>query len=70
MAKYLFSTASSQEVAINLLREAKVITIPGGAFGQGGEGHLRLSFGGELPVINEAFDRIEQWLGCKTEKMK
>lgn len=65
MAKYLFSTASSQELAINLLREAKVITIPGGAFGQGGEGHLRLSFGGELQVINKAFDRIEKWLGCK-----
>ncbi|MDK9708378.1 MAG: pyridoxal phosphate-dependent aminotransferase [Desulforhopalus sp.] len=64
MAKYLFATASSQEVAIKLLREAKVITIPGGAFGQGGEGHLRLSFGGELPVIDAAFDRIEEWLGC------
>ncbi len=63
MAKYLFSEASSQEVAIRLLEEAKVITIPGGSFGQGGEGHLRISFGGEMQVIDEAFDRIEQWLG-------
>jgi len=62
MAKYLFSDADSQEIAIRLLEEAKVITIPGGAFGQGGEGHLRISFGGELQVIDEAFDRIEQWL--------
>ncbi len=62
MAKYLFSDASSQEVAIRLLEEAKVITIPGGSFGEGGEGHLRISFGGELNVINEAFDRMEQWL--------
>lgn len=62
MAKYLFSAATSQEVATRLLREAKVIAIPGGAFGQGGEGHLRLSFGGDVSVINEAFDRIEQWL--------
>ena len=61
MAKYLFPAASSQEVATRLLEEAKVITIPGGAFGQGGEGHLRLSFGGESAVINEAFDRMEQW---------
>ena len=66
MAKYLFSTASSQEVAIRLLKEAKVITIPGGAFGEGGEGHLRISFGGESAVINEAFDRIERWLASKT----
>jgi len=63
MAKYLFSDASSQEVATRLLEEAKVITIPGGSFGKGGDGHLRISFGGELHVINEAFDRIERWLG-------
>jgi len=63
MAKYLFSDASSQEVAVRLLKEAKVITIPGGPFGKGGENHLRVSFGGELEVIDEAFDRIEQWLG-------
>jgi aminotransferase len=66
MAKYLFSTASSQDVAIRLLKEAKVITIPGGPFGEGGEGHLRISFGGESAVINEAFDRIERWLASKT----
>ena len=62
MAKYLFSTASSQDIATRLLKEAKVITIPGGPFGLGGEGHLRLSFGGEEKIINESFDRIEHWL--------
>ncbi|RPH42913.1 MAG: pyridoxal phosphate-dependent aminotransferase [Desulfobulbaceae bacterium] len=62
MARYLFSNASSQDMAIRLLKEAKVITIPGGAFGEGGEGHLRISFGGESQVIHEAFDRIEHWL--------
>lgn len=68
MAKYLFSEASSEDIAIRLLKEAKVITIPGGAFGKGGEGHLRISFGGEPGVINEAFDRIEKWLGKTLEK--
>ncbi len=62
MAKYRFSDENSQAVAIRLLKEAKVITIPGGAFGPGGEGHLRLSFGGEENVLNKAFDRIERWL--------
>ena len=61
MARYLFSAPSSQDVATRLLQEAKVITIPGGAFGEGGEGHLRLSYGGEETEINAAFDRIEQW---------
>jgi aminotransferase len=62
MAKYRFTNDNSQQVAIRLLEEAKVITIPGGAFGKGGEGHLRLSFGGEEKVISEAFDRIDRWL--------
>jgi aminotransferase len=62
MAKYLFSEADSQGIATRILQEAGVVTIPGGAFGEGGEGHLRISFGGEPQVINEAFDRLEQWL--------
>ncbi|BBO83383.1 hypothetical protein DSCO28_39490 [Desulfosarcina ovata subsp. sediminis] len=62
MSKYRFTDDNSHEVAIRLLEEAKVITIPGGAFGLGGEGHLRLSFGYEEKVIDEAFDRIERWL--------
>jgi aminotransferase len=62
MARYLFSEASSQEIATRILQEARVITIPGGCFGAGGEQHLRLSFGGEPRVINEAFDRLEFWL--------
>ena len=65
MAKYLFTDASSRDVAIRILNEAKVITVPGGSFGPGGEGHLRLSFGGTEEDITEAFDRIERWLASK-----
>nr|WP_321464649.1 pyridoxal phosphate-dependent aminotransferase [uncultured Desulfobulbus sp.] len=62
MARYLFSDRPSHEVADSLLDGARVITIPGGSYGPGGEGHLRLSFGGEETEINAAFDRIEAWL--------
>ena len=62
MARYLFSDEPSQTVARQVLHGARVITIPGGQFGAGGEGHLRLSFAGEEGEINEAFDRIEAWL--------
>ncbi len=51
----------SRALAIRLIREAKVITIPGGAFGPGGEGHVRLSFGGDEAEINEACDRLAAW---------
>ena len=62
MARYLFSKRPSQEVAGELLHGARVITIPGGSYGPGGEGHLRLSFGGEETEIDAAFDRIEAWV--------
>lgn len=62
MARTLFSNRPSHAVAEELLEGARVITIPGGSYGPGGEGHLRLSFGGEEAEINAAFDQIEAWL--------
>ena len=62
MARYRFTDAPSKEVAVRILNEARVITVPGGSFGPGGEGHLRLSFGGDETELTEAFDRIERWL--------
>ena len=63
MARYNFTGKPSRELALRLINEARVITVPGGAFGPAGEGHLRLSFGGDEAEINEAFVRIEHWLG-------
>ena len=44
-----------------LLREAKVSTTPGIAFGPTGEGHLRLSFCVSEDEINKAFDRMDAY---------
>jgi len=44
-----------------LLREAKVSTTPGIAFGPSGENHMRLSFCVPEDEINKAFDRIEHF---------
>lgn len=52
---------SSIDFAIRLLEEARVITIPGSAFGPTGEGHIRLSFGATEEELTEAFERIERW---------
>jgi len=49
-------------LALALLYEAGVVTVPGISFGPEGENHIRLSFAGEEKDINEAFDRIENWL--------
>jgi len=51
----------SYEFAIRLLREAKVVTVPGAAFGPSGEHHVRMTFCGSRDEINEAFDRLEKW---------
>ncbi|MCK5838552.1 MAG: aminotransferase class I/II-fold pyridoxal phosphate-dependent enzyme [Bacteroidales bacterium] len=45
----------------NLLREARVSTTPGIAFGPTGENHIRLSFCVPEEMINKAFDRMEKY---------
>jgi aminotransferase len=49
------------DLALRLLYEAHVITIPGSGFGPTGEGHIRISFGAAQEDLNQAFDRIEEW---------
>lgn len=62
MARYLFTDTPSRETAVRLLNEARVVTIPGGSFDPGGEGHLRMSYGGTEEEIETAFDRMGDWL--------
>lgn len=54
----------SMDFALRILNEAKVITVPGNAFGPTGEGHIRMSFGAEESELTEAFDRIDRWLAA------
>ncbi|MCP4639524.1 MAG: pyridoxal phosphate-dependent aminotransferase [bacterium] len=49
-----------------LLREARVSTTPGIAFGPTGEGHLRMSFCVPHDTINAAFDRMERFFNQGT----
>lgn len=55
--------STSMTLALRILNEAKVITIPGVAFGPTGEDHIRLAFGAAEEEINVAFDRLAAW--CK-----
>lgn len=49
---------SSWELAEHLLREQRVITIPGPIFGAHGEGYLRISFAVEDDTLRQAVARI------------
>jgi aminotransferase len=61
LAKAEFPILDSRDLALRVIREARVVTIPGGAFGPGAEGHLRLSFGGAETEIETACDRLAAW---------
>ncbi len=50
------------DVAMRLLKEAKVCTIPGGAFGESCTNALRISFATNMECIETAFERIIPWL--------
>ena len=50
----------SLTVAMEILKQAHVCTVPGIAFGRCGEGHLRLAINVDIDTISEAFDRIEK----------
>jgi len=49
---------NSLEISLNLLSREKVVTIPGLAFGKGGEGYLRISFASSPEQIEKGIRRI------------
>ena len=53
---------SSTEFCEKLLYSKKVAVIPGTAFGDSGEGHIRCSYAYSLDNINEALNRIEAFV--------
>jgi aminotransferase len=51
--------SDSTALAESLIQEAHVVTLPGAAFGQSGEGHLRLSYGAvSTAAVAEAMLRL------------
>ncbi len=58
------------DLALKLLHEARVITIPGSGFGPTGAGHIRFSFGAPEEDIHKAFDRIDTWFDERLSSAK
>ena len=61
LVRYKKTGLDSRAFARKMLSEAKVVCVPGSAFGRCGEGHVRFSYGASREVLHEAFDRIEAW---------
>ncbi len=57
------STGLSDDVFCErLLKEEKVVVVPGNAFGERGKGHVRACYAASLEDIGEACDRIERFI--------
>lgn len=52
----------SEKFAERLLKEAKVVVIPGNVFGSCGEGYIRISYSVSIENIEEALERIEKFM--------
>lgn len=50
---------SSQECTEKILKAGHIATVPGTAFGQGGEGYIRFSYATSLEIIDEAMARLK-----------
>ena len=59
---------TSDEFATRLLQEEKVAVVPGTAFGDCGEGYLRISYAYSLKNLKEALGRIERFIRRLDEK--
>ena len=53
---------TSEIFAESLLKEEKVVVVPGTAFGENGEGHIRCCYATSMPEIEEALSRIKRFL--------
>ena len=55
-------TDDAGEFAEQLIKKESVAVVPGTAFGEGGEGHLRVSYATGLDDLKEAMTRIERFI--------
>ena len=56
------SGMSDVEFADRLLSEERVAVVPGSGFGRSGQGFIRLSYAAAYPKVEEALNRIEQFV--------
>lgn len=66
-AFYIFPNISefeltSEAFATQLVQEEKVAVVPGSAFGESGEGYVRISYAYSIEELKEAFNRIENFI--------
>ena len=66
-AFYLFPSIkkyglSSEDFSMKLLNEEKLVVVPGTAFGDAGEGFIRISYAYSIESLTEAFKRLKRFV--------
>ena len=66
-AFYIFPSVShlgmsSEEFCQKLIQEQRVAIVPGGAFGESGEGHVRISYAYSREHLKEALKRLKRFV--------
>ncbi len=66
-AFYLFPSIkkfglSSEDFSMKLLNEEKLVVVPGTAFGDAGEGFIRISYAYSIESLTEAFKRLKRFI--------
>jgi aminotransferase len=56
---------TSAECAEYILEKTHVVTSPGSAFGEGGEGYIRICYASSYEKLREALARMEKAFGTK-----
>ncbi|ALA69353.1 aromatic amino acid aminotransferase [Geobacillus stearothermophilus 10] len=72
-AFYLFPSIaafgmSSFDFALDVVENTGVALVPGSAFSEYGEGHVRLSYAYSLDVLKEGLDRLERYIQTKRRR--
>lgn len=65
----ILNTKDSWSFCLELLEKIQVAAVPGSAFGESGEGHIRLSFGRSQEDIKEAMDRLSRYFNNQNEEI-
>jgi len=58
---------TSEEFATRLLHEERVAVVPGNAFGQTGEGHIRCSYATSMAMLEQALERMARFVQSLTK---
>lgn len=58
----ILKEVDDRQLAMDVLQHAKVGVIPGSAFGEGAQNHLRISFGGDEKKLREGLERFIKYI--------